>query len=65
MTGLGSDPAFQAGGVPVFDNSTVYYDGNSQGGILGGALMGVIQDVTRGCAGRARHVLQHAAAAQY
>lgn len=49
--GLGSDPAFQAGGVPVFDNSTVYYDGNSQGGILGGALMGVIQDVTRGVLG--------------
>jgi len=49
--GLRSDPAFQAGGVPVFDNSTVYYDGNSQGGILGGALMGVIQDVTRGALG--------------
>jgi hypothetical protein len=49
--GLRSDPAFQAGGEPVFDNSTVYYDGNSQGGILGGALMGVIQDVTRGALG--------------
>jgi hypothetical protein len=49
--GLRSDPAFQAGGVPVFDNRTVYYDGNSQGGILGGALMGVIQDVTRGVLG--------------
>tara|TARA_R110002124_G_scaffold90859_1_gene231622 strand:- start:2541 stop:4730 length:2190 start_codon:yes stop_codon:yes gene_type:complete len=49
--GLRSDPAFQAGGIPVFDNSTVYYDGNSQGGILGGALMGVIQDVTRGVLG--------------
>ncbi|MCB1696861.1 MAG: hypothetical protein H6984_15510 [Pseudomonadales bacterium] len=49
--GLRSDPAFQAGGEPVFDNSNVYYDGNSQGGILGGALMGVIQDVTRGVLG--------------
>jgi hypothetical protein len=49
--GLGSDPAFQAGGVPVFDNSTVYYDGNSQGGILGVALLSVIQDVTRGVLG--------------
>jgi hypothetical protein len=29
----------------------VYYDGNSQGGILGGAVMGVIQDVTRGVLG--------------
>lgn len=49
--GLRADPTFQAGGVPVFDNSTVYYDGNSQGDILGGALMGVIQDVTRGVLG--------------
>jgi hypothetical protein len=49
--GFRGHSAFQAGGVPVFDNSTVYYDGNSQGGILGGALMGVIQDVTRGVLG--------------
>jgi len=49
--GLRAHPAFQAGGEPVFDNSEVFYDGNSQGGILGGALMGVIQDVTRGVLG--------------
>ena len=49
--GLRSNVAFQAGGAAVFDNSTVYYDGNSQGGILGGALMGLIQDVTRGVLG--------------
>ncbi|WP_035526295.1 hypothetical protein [Haliea salexigens] len=49
--GFAADPAFQAAGQPVFDNSTVYYDGNSQGGILGGALMAVIQDVTRGVLG--------------
>ncbi len=49
--GLRSNAAFRAGDVPVFDNSNVYYDGNSQGGILGGALMGVIQDVTRGVLG--------------
>jgi hypothetical protein len=49
--GLAGHPAFQAGGQPVFDTTTVYYDGNSQGGILGGALMGVIQDVTRGVLG--------------
>ncbi len=49
--GFRSHAAFRAGDVPVFDNSTVYYDGNSQGGILGGALMGVIQDVTRGVLG--------------
>jgi hypothetical protein len=49
--GLASHPAFQAGGEPVFDTGNVYYDGNSQGGILGGGLMGVIQDVTRGVLG--------------
>jgi hypothetical protein len=49
--GFRAHEAFQAGHVPVFDNRTVYYDGNSQGGILGGALMGVIQDVTRGVLG--------------
>lgn len=49
--GFRNNPAFQAGGLPVFDNRNVYYDGNSQGGILGGALMGVIQDVTRGVLG--------------
>ncbi len=49
--GLASDPAFQAAGEPVFDNGTVFYDSNSQGGIMGGGLMGVIQDVTRGVVG--------------
>ncbi len=49
--GFAAHASFQAGDEPVFDNSTVYYDGNSQGGILGGALMGVIQDVTRGVLG--------------
>lgn len=49
--GFAANPAFQSGGVPAFDNRIVYYDGNSQGGILGGALMGVIQDVTRGVLG--------------
>jgi hypothetical protein len=49
--GFSSAAAFSAGGTPVFDNSNVYYDGNSQGGILGGALMGIIQDVTRGVLG--------------
>lgn len=49
--GLRGNAAFQAAGVPVFDNRTVYFDSNSQGGILGGALMGLIQDVTRGVLG--------------
>ena len=49
--GFAADPAFRAGGQAVFDHRHVFYDGNSQGGILGGALMGVIQDVTRGVLG--------------
>jgi len=50
--GLTTDPAFQGpGGVSVLDTSNVYYDGNSQGGIIGGALMAVAQDITRGVLG--------------
>jgi hypothetical protein len=41
--GFVSNPAFQAGGghTPVIDRSDVFYDGNSQGGILGGAATAV------------------------
>jgi hypothetical protein len=49
--GFASDAAFQAGGVPLHETGTVYYDGNSQGGIIGGALMAVAQDITRGVLG--------------
>jgi hypothetical protein len=49
--GFAAHDAFRAADMPVFDNTHVYYDGNSQGGILGGALMGLIQDVTRGVLG--------------
>jgi hypothetical protein len=49
--GFASDPAFQAGGTPLHRTGTVYYDGNSQGGIIGGALMAVAQDITRGVLG--------------
>jgi hypothetical protein len=49
--GFASDPAFQAGGVPVHRTGEVFYDGNSQGGIIGGALMAVAQDITRGVLG--------------
>ena len=41
----------------------LYYDGNSQGGIMGGALTAVAPDFTRAVARRARHELQRAAAA--
>ena len=49
--GFASDAAFQAGGKPVVQTGTVYYDGNSQGGIIGGALIAVSQDITRGALG--------------
>lgn len=49
--GFAADPAFRAGGRPVVQSGTVYYDGNSQGGIIGGALMAVAQDITRGVLG--------------
>jgi hypothetical protein len=50
--GFVSDPAFQDGlGNPVIDPSAVFYDGNSQGGIFGGTVMAVAQDITRGVLG--------------
>src|SRR6266478_524425 len=50
--GLVSDPAFQdASGNPVIDTSDVFYDGNSQGGIFGGTVMAIAQDITRGVLG--------------
>ncbi len=46
--GFSSDPAFQFGGQSVIDhNDGVYYYGNSQGGIAGGALTAVEPDITR------------------
>ncbi|MFQ5667554.1 MAG: hypothetical protein ACE5I7_14175, partial [Candidatus Binatia bacterium] len=50
--GFVTDPAFQdSSGNPVIDRSAVFYDGNSQGGILGGTVMAVSQDITRGVLG--------------
>ncbi len=50
--GFVSDPAFQDGsGNPVIDTSAVFYDGNSQGGIFGGTVMAIAQDITRGVLG--------------
>ena len=42
--GLASDPAFQQGGQPIFDNSRLLYDSNSQGGIQGVALTALAPD---------------------
>jgi hypothetical protein len=49
--GFAANPAFRAQSKPLIKTGQVYYDGNSQGGIIGGALMGVAQDITRGALG--------------
>jgi hypothetical protein len=50
--GFVSDAAFQDSfGDPLIDTSAVFYDGNSQGGIFGGTVMAVAQDITRGVLG--------------
>jgi hypothetical protein len=49
--GLASDPAFQQTGTPLFDTSHAYYDGNSQGGIMGGITTAVSPDFTRAVLG--------------
>jgi hypothetical protein len=50
--GFVSHTAFQdASGNAVIDTSNVFYDGNSQGGIFGGTVMAVAQDITRGVLG--------------
>ena len=42
--GLAANPVFQVGGRPVIDTSQLYYDGNSQGGIMGGMTTAVAPD---------------------
>jgi hypothetical protein len=50
--GFVANPAFQdSTGGAVIDTGEVFYDGNSQGGIFGGTVMGVAQDITRGVLG--------------
>ncbi len=50
--GFVSNAAFQDSfGAPVIDTSDVFYDGNSQGGIFGGTVMSIAQDITRGVLG--------------
>lgn len=48
--GLGADPAFQVGGQRLLEERLVY-DGNSQGGILGGGLTALAPDFTRSVLG--------------
>ncbi|MGZ4756441.1 MAG: hypothetical protein ACXWA9_16155, partial [Acidimicrobiia bacterium] len=51
--GFGSAPAFQAGAAhtPVIKSGEVFFNGNSQGGILGGAITAVSTDFTRAVLG--------------
>jgi len=51
--GFASSPAFQNGsGTPVNQAAgRIYYDGNSQGGIIGGAVVAVSPDLDRGTLG--------------
>lgn len=49
--GLVSDPAFQVDGQPLIDRSELFYDGNSQGAVAGGALAAYAQDYTRAVLG--------------
>jgi hypothetical protein len=50
--GFRSNDAFKFNGKSVFDDThRLYYDGNSQGGIIGGALIAVEPDLDRGVIG--------------
>jgi hypothetical protein len=50
--GLGASAAFQtADGRSLIDNRRLFYDGNSQGGIIGGALTAVAPDFNRATLG--------------
>jgi hypothetical protein len=42
--GFASHDAFRQGNQPIFDNSKLLYDSNSQGGIMGGALTALTPD---------------------
>lgn len=51
-SGLAADPAFKGPlGQPLIDTTELFYDGNSQGGIMGGALVAVSPDVHRAVLG--------------
>jgi hypothetical protein len=50
--GFNANPAFKrADGTPIIDTTRLYYDGNSQGGIMGGALVATSPDIERGALG--------------
>jgi hypothetical protein len=49
--GLAAHPAFRTAGAPLFRTGELFYDGNSQGGIMGGALTALAVDFTRAVLG--------------
>jgi hypothetical protein len=49
--GLSSNPAFQKNGQSAIDTSRLYFDGNSQGAIMGGGLTAVAPDFQRAVLG--------------
>ena len=49
--GFSSDPAFQVNGQSVIDGTRLFYDGNSQGGIMGGSLAALAPDCNRAALG--------------
>ncbi|HEY1515015.1 MAG TPA: hypothetical protein VGF91_01270 [Solirubrobacteraceae bacterium] len=49
--GFAANPDFQAAGHSVLDTSHLYYNGNSQGGIMGGVTLAVSPDVRRAVLG--------------
>ena len=49
--GLSSNAAFQTGGEGVLDTTRLFFDGNSQGGIMGGGLTAVAPDFERAVLG--------------
>jgi hypothetical protein len=49
--GFSTDPAFQYNGAPLIDRTRLYYDGGSQGGIMGGSLTAVAPDFTHAALG--------------
>jgi hypothetical protein len=49
--GFSTNPAFQYNGTPLIDTTRLYYDGGSQGGIMGGSLAAVAPDFTRAALG--------------
>jgi hypothetical protein len=51
LKGFNSDPAFRMKGRGVIDTRRLFYDGNSQGGIIGGALIAIEPDLNRGVIG--------------